>query len=291
VKSASVQGLGVALVFLGLVVSACARPVGWFRVDKTPTTEDAYDERFEPLTLTADAGCDSVRPREDGTPAPIIVLVPGIGGDGDEMHQAVPVLMATHPAAMFMFRYSPFEQLGPISERLAIGLSRLEECKTAGVSSILVLSHSAGGTVAGFAVNQVKPTGSTEGTWLTLLTVASPLAGTSGLPLGADADPKQVRLMGLMGLRHTYYPAPAAGVRVVHLRTSALSDGYMRPSREHIPNDPHVGVPGAAQFDLPAELDHPTSLVYVAKRIADGTWSEWLKAPAPASSDSVKSVP
>jgi hypothetical protein len=271
------------VLLLLLALGACARPVGWYRVDKTPTADDAYDSRFEPLTLTADTSCDSVRPRQDGTTAPLIVLVPGIGGDGDEMHQAVPVLMATHPAAMFMFRYSPFEQLGPISERLAVGLSRLAECKPAGVSGILVLSHSAGGTVASFAVNQVKPPASGESPWLTLLTVASPLAGTSGLPLSDEADPKQIRLMGLMGLRHTFYPASAAGVRVVHLRTSALSDGYMRPSREHIPNDRHVGVPGAPQFDLPTELDHPTSLVYVAKRIADGTWSEWLKPPEAAS--------
>jgi hypothetical protein len=270
----SVQVVRVVVLSLGLLLSGCPRPVGWFRADKVPTAADAYDERFEPLALTADASCDGVRPTNDGTAAPIIVLVPGIGGDGDEMHQAVPLLMAMKPAALFMYRYTPFEQLGPISERLAIGLTRLAECKPAG-ARILVLSHSAGGVVSSFAVSEVKATTSSDGSWLTLLTVASPLAGTSGVPLG-KAAPQQVRLFGLMGLRNTYYPQAAAGVRVVHLRTSARSDTYMRPSGEHIPNDRSIGVPGAPQIDLPEELDHPGSLVYVAKRIADGTWTEWL---------------
>jgi hypothetical protein len=260
------------LLILGLALCACAPKPGWYRADKTPTSSDeAYDERFEPLELTADAGC----PAQGATAAPLIVLVPGVGGDGDEMHKTVPVLMATHPDALFMFRYTPWEQVGPLADRLVAGLNRLAECRPDGSGGIVVLSHSAGGVISSFAVAHFT------GKAITLLTVASPLAGTSGVMLNKDASPLQVRLFPLLGLGFSGYPEAAAGVRVVHLRTSAKSDGYMRPSGEHLPNDRSVGVPGAPQFDLPEELDHPTALVYVAKRIADGTWSEWLK-PATA---------
>jgi hypothetical protein len=84
--------------------------------------------------------------------------------------------------------------------------------------------------------------------------------------------------MFLFDLGHaiTEYPVAPRGVRVVHLRTSPSADKFMETFLDHEPNDPTVGVPGAAQVDLPPRLDHDAALAYVAGRIADGSWLEWV---------------
>ncbi len=261
------------------VTAACARPVGWWRADKQPTTDDLYDERFEAIVMSPEGPCEAVRARQGEAPRPIIVLVPGVGGEGDEMHQAVPILMAAKPASMFMFRYDPFWKVGELSERLAAGLTRLAECVPDGAGRIIVLAHSGGGLIASVAVAEVKPPADVQGNWLTLITAASPLAGTSRLPVPKPIS--EQRLMGVLGRNNDApFPEPVKGVRVVHLRSSAQSDGYMRPSGDHLPNDPKVGSPGAPQIDLPVELDHTQALVFAAKKVADGTWTEWFTAPA-----------
>ena len=259
-----------------LLVTACSRQVGWYRADKLPSLEDAYDERFEPIALSPEGPCDPVRARLGEAPKPIIVMVPGVGGDGEESREAVPALMAAKPASVFMFRYDPFEEIGALTERLATGLSRLAECIPEGAGRLIVLAHSGGGLISTIAVADVKPPKDVQGDWLTLLTVASPLAGTSRFP--TPQNQAKQRLMRVLGTNNTVpFPEPAKGVRVVHLRSSAQSDGYMAPSGDHLPNDPKVGSPGAPHFDLPVELSHSQALVYVAKRVGDGTWTEWLK--------------
>jgi hypothetical protein len=259
-----------------LLATACSRQVGWFRADRQPSQEELYDERFEAIAMAADGPCDPVRARLGEAPAPIIVLVPGVGGDGDEMRKSVPALMKAKPASMFMFRYDPFWQVGELSDLLASGLSRLSECVPEGAGRIIVLAHSGGGLISSFAVSQVKPPKDVEGTWLTLITVASPLAGTGRIPVVKPVQ-KQ-RLMRVLGMNNDEpFPEAAKGVRVVHLRSSAKSDGYMRPAGEHLPNDPKVGSPGAPHYDLPEELDHGQALVYVAKKVGDGSYVEWLK--------------
>jgi hypothetical protein len=262
------------------LLSACARPSGWFRADRPPSREDAYDERFEPITLTPDGPCEPVLARQGDPTHRIIVLVPGIGGDGDEMHQSLPVLMTLQPASVFMFRYGPFEPRDALAIRLALGISRLAACIPHSAGRLLVLSHSAGGVLSSLAASRVTPPPG-EGDWLTVLTVASPLAGTNRVP-APSTPPGERPLMLELGVKIPSYPAAVPGVRVVHLRSSAQSDGYMRQSGDHVPNDPNVGVPGAAQLSLPAELDHGAALVYVAKRIADGTWTEWLRGSTAA---------
>lgn len=259
-----------------LLLCGCSRQVGWYRADKQPSQEDLYDDRFEPIALSPEGPCDPVRARLGAAPAPIIVLVPGVGGDGEEMRESVPALSAAKPASMFMFRYDPFEEVGALTERLASGLNRLAECVPEGAGRIIVLSHSGGGLISTLAVAKLKPPPDAQGDWLSLLTVASPLAGTSRAP--AYQPQEKQRLMRVLGTNNTVpFPPPAQGVRVVHLRSSAQSDGFMRPSGDHLPNDPKVGSPGAPHYDLPVELDHGQALVYVAKKIGDGSWIEWLK--------------
>ncbi|MBL8954222.1 MAG: hypothetical protein JNK82_25820 [Myxococcaceae bacterium] len=268
-----------ALILFSLLSAACARPVGWWRADKAPTAEDLYDERFESIVLSPEGPCEPVLARQGEAPRPIIVLVPGVGGEGDEMHEAVPLLMKANPASMFMFRYDPFWKVGELTERLAAGISRLAECVPDGVGRIIVLAHSGGGLLSTVAASMVKPPAEAPTDWLTVVTAASPLAGTTRAPSARPLS--EQRLMRVLGSNNDIpFPEPVKGVRVVHLRSSAQSDGYMRPSGDHLPNDPKVGSPGAPQIDLPAELNHSQALVFAAKKIGDGSWVEWFAAPA-----------
>jgi len=264
-----------ALLLTTLTVCACARPVGWWRADKQPSADDLYDERFESIVMSPEGPCDPIRARQGEAPRPIIVLVPGVGGDGAEMREAVPLLMKAQPASMFMFRYDPFWKVGELTERLAAGINRLAECVPEGAGRIIVLAHSGGGLIASIAVAELKPPPGVQGSWLTLITAASPLAGTSRAPVPRPLS--EQRVMGVLGRKNDVpFPEPVKGVRVVHLRSSAKSDGYMRPSGDHLPNDPKVGSPGAPQIDLPEDLDHSQALVYAAKKVGDGTWTAWF---------------
>lgn len=263
---------------------ACSRPVGWFRADKVPTAEDEYDQRFEPIRVSDDGPCDPISGRQGDPTHSIIVLVPGIGGDGPEMRGALPQVMGARPASVFMFRYTPFEERDELAKRLAAGLSRLAACIPQGAGRILVLAHSAGGVLSCNAVSRLKAPPDVTGDWLTLITVASPLAGTNRVPAGRT-PPAQRPLMYELGVAIPGYPEPVPGVRVVHLRTSAKSDEFMGPSGPngtHLPNDPKIGSPGAPMFDLPEDLSHGDSLIYVAKKISDGTYLEWLPRAAAA---------
>ena len=78
------------------------------------------------------------------------------------------------------------------------------------------------------------------------------------------------------GTRITEYPVAPTSVATVHLRTQYPGDQVMKPKDGLAPNDPAVGIPGARQVDLPATLTHDEALVYVAQKIADGTWREWF---------------
>ncbi|MBL8956737.1 MAG: hypothetical protein JNK82_38545 [Myxococcaceae bacterium] len=95
------------VVALGVGVGAYAQqPVGWFRADKLPSLEDAYDERFEALAIGEEGGpCEAIAARQGDATHPLMVLVPGIGGDGDEMQAALPEVMKARPASVYMFRY------------------------------------------------------------------------------------------------------------------------------------------------------------------------------------------
>jgi hypothetical protein len=174
-----------------------------------------------------------------------------------------------------MFRYGAFEPRDTLADQLAAGISELARCVPGGAGRMLVLAHSAGGVLSSLAAAKLKPPPGADGDWLTVLTVASPLAGTNSVFSPSDR-PQNPPLMMELGSTVFTYPPSVPGVRVVHLRSSEKSDGFMRESRGHHPNDPKVGVPGAPQVDLPEELDHTQALVYVAKTIADGTWKEWL---------------
>jgi pimeloyl-ACP methyl ester carboxylesterase len=229
-----------------------------------------YRERFAPFPLTDPALSCSALPGG----GQMVVVVHGLGGDREEMERALPALFATRPAGLFMFRWVPYDDRDVLVRRLAVGLSRLHACAPS--AQVLVVAHSAGGVLASLSLGRLRDRVEASEPWLTVLTVASPLAGTAHIPPRED---DRTEAMFLFDLGHAIieYPVPSArGVRVVHLRTSPPADKFMETFLDHEPNDPTVGVPGAAQVDLPPELDHDAALAYVTGRIADGSWLRWL---------------
>jgi hypothetical protein len=184
-------------------------------------------------------------------------------------------LMRAHPASVFMFRWVLYEPRDELVARLATGISRLAQCLPDSEGRLVVLAHSAGGVIASLAAHQIKlPPATRPVPWVTVLTVASPLSGKRDRAPNADGSQQALFFFDL-GTRITGYPAAAAGVRVVHLRTHYPADWVMEPNGDLSPNDPTVGVPGAPQLELPDGLGHPESLEYVAAEIAADRWKRW----------------
>jgi pimeloyl-ACP methyl ester carboxylesterase len=247
---------------------------GWFRADIS-TAQKSYRERFVAFPLADEAlACDQVP-----TGGRIVVLVHGLGGDRAETERAFPAVLASKPSAVFLFRWVPYDGRDELTKRLANGLTHLGAC--APDAEVVMIAHSAGGVLASLAASHVRRPRGSQGTWLTIMTVASPLAGTAQVPPRDDGREEALFVWDL-GHPIASYPRAARGVRVVHLRTSAPADKFMEPVGGHLPNDPRVGVRGAVQEDLPARLTHDAALAYVTERLADGSWTEWLRGTGPA---------
>lgn len=263
-----------------LALAACKHPVtiaqelgssGWLQVDP-PSRQVAarYDDRFHIVPLDAPGfSCASVGLPPEGL---VVVLVHGLKGDGAEFEEALPLIAASKPAGMFMFRWVPFDKLEPIANRFSAGISALAACRPSG--EILVLAHSAGGVVISTGASAIVLPESAKDGAVKMLTVASPLAGT--MNRARTAGRNESRFLLDLGTRFREYAPAGRGVRTVHLRTQFPADQVMKPQGEFAPNDRAVGSPGAPQVDLPAELGHVESLTWVAKKVADGTWREWF---------------
>ena len=223
--------------------------------------------------------CDWLVNYLDRDKGPIFVFVHGLGADRSEWHSVLPMLKETHPSGMFMFRWSPVAARDPLVEALSAGISRLAQCLAGHARPIWVLAHSAGGVIAAYAAGRINVPVGTPLPGVTIFTVGSMLAGT--LTRAANADGTEQPLLFLnLGQTITEYPSAAYGVQVFHLRTSYPADYFMKPEPGgRLPNDPSVGVKGARQIDLPPELAHDAALLYVAKKITNGTWREWKSGP------------
>ena len=248
---------------------------GWAQVDRGPgPPKSAYRERFELLPLAEPrVKCADLALPEAG---PVYVVIHGIGGDGPEFEDAVPVLAATKPAALYLFRWVPYDGLDRIGASLGVGLSKLLACRPRG--EVIVLAHSAGGIVASYGASRVRVPSESPDDAVTVVTVASPLAGNVNRARAKDGA-VEGRFMLDLGSRITEYPPAPRGVRGLHLRTSYPADNVMKPNGDFIPNDPKVGIPGARQVSLPAELGHVEAYGYVVRKFADGTWLGWLENP------------
>lgn len=274
--------LGVGFIF---AASGCFTRIiaekmgisGWCAID-LEQADAGYRSRFSSLGPTQEPlRCEEIA-KHLSPGRPVVVLVHGVGGDGPETEESVARFAAAPTVSLFMFRWVPYENRDAISQRLAEGVSRIVECNPDQAGRIVVLAHSAGGVLSSQAASKMRGPAGVTGPWVTVLTAASPLAGTvrrTGNPEGREESTFMLDL----GTRITTYPAAAEGVRVIHLRSQYPADNIMVPSGDLLPNDPKIGVPGAPQLDLPDHLDHAGAMVYVAGRVADGTWVEWLAPP------------
>jgi pimeloyl-ACP methyl ester carboxylesterase len=244
---------------LSLLATGCATGgSGWFRID--PRNGPFYGGWLSPSPLSGDMPpCESLTSHLTAGDHPLYVFVHGYGGDNGEWHAIPTLLESTHPAAMFMFRWSANGNREQTESLLAAGVSHLLACFAGRAHPVLLLAHSAGGLVASYAQSRIiVPAGATLPA-VYVVTVASPLAMSQTMSLGT-------------------LPAEAKGVRVAHLRTSYPADPHMKPDDGRLPNDPSVGVAGARQIDLPPDVNHDGSILYAAQRFADGTWKEWFDA-------------
>lgn len=237
-----------------LLATACAFHIpaadqaGW-----AVATPEPAPGRFDRRLVAAEPRCDG---------APVTVAVHGWFGAGPEWEAS----LASLPGDVWFYRWSPFQAGEDIFAGLAEGLAALDDCGR----PVYVLAHSAGGVVASkssgrFAAPEAP---------ITVLTVASPIGGIGLKDPVAEPEGPFARHFGE---RIEDYAAPPEGVRVLHLRTSPASDPFSRVRKGHDPVA--VRVPGATVVDLPVELGHDASLVWVAERLGDGRWAAWLDQP------------
>ncbi|MHB8873271.1 MAG: esterase/lipase family protein [Myxococcaceae bacterium] len=260
----------------------------WFRVE--PRAEDVglgvdeedaearqerYEGQFSALWLNRDTPCTVLAGLQPASRAPVYILVHGIYGDGVEWRPVLPVLRAGNPAAVFMFRWSPAGQHRELARSITAGVLRIAECYP-NAAPLVMLAHSAGGVIAAFSAQGFTLPSPDKEPRLWVLTVASPLAGT-GYRRAAEEEEEEdesdsgERLMYELGGSHQGYPAAAPGVSVIHFRTQYPADRVMKPNLfKHVPNERGVGVAGAREVDLPAELGHEASLLYLARELVAG---------------------
>jgi len=272
-------------------------PVGWFQVENTfalgpdggatlppkpselsEAEEADYDEgdaievrlkaRFEramtPMVVDAETPCPAITGNMGKPPpGPVYLLVHGIGGAGPEWYPVLALLDRTHPAAMFMFRWQMTQDRSTILDTLTPGMNRIIACYPN--HPITVLAHSAGGVLMAFEASRL-----TVGEHVLVYTVASPLAGV-GYRSAVEEDDDNTRFLNDLGAARKTYSAAAPNVEVVHLRTSYPADHVMKPNRfGRPPNQRGVGVENAREVDLPEDIGHDDSLIYVARQILAG---------------------
>lgn len=175
-----------------------------------------------------------------------------------------------------MYRWVPWAARSDESKWLAQGVTHLLKCRPELRGRLVVVAHSAGGVLTSDAASLVKIDPPWDQRAVTMITVASPLAGTNTKSGNSDGR-EEANVMFDVGTKLPAYPPAANGVKVLHLRTSFPSDPVMKPVDGHRPNDPKVGVTGAPQLTLPEQLDHCGALQYVFEHFRAGDVSEWLK--------------
>jgi pimeloyl-ACP methyl ester carboxylesterase len=261
-----------AALALLLLLGCAGRAVisGWAQVAIRPV--ENYQDHFSHSPFgTAKPTCAELGLKPEG---PVLVLVPGIRGDGEEFEESLPILAASRPAGMFMFRWVLMEKLPGMASDLAHGISRLVACRPK--QPVVVLAHSAGGVIVATAASKLVIPAQSPDDVVTILTVAAPLAGTMARERRDAGRPPPLMIDIATHIR-SYASAPR-GVRAAHLRTAYPADELMEPSGDFVPNDPAVGIPLARQIDLPPHLGHDESLIHVAYRLADGSWRDWFPA-------------
>ena len=220
-----------------------------------------FDRQLSPLIVTSDVPCPYLT-YSDEPGRPVYILVHGIRGPGSEWWPVVATLNTSNPAGIFLFRWNVTQHRTEIIDSLVTGINRIVACHPHG--NPVVLAHSAGGVVIAYAVSRLNVAPDQE---LDVFTVASPLSGV-GLHEKAEDEDGENRFLKDLGATKKGFPAAAANVRVIHYRTHFPGDPSMEPRfKKHQPNKSGVGVKGATEVDLPENLTHDGSLLFIARRM------------------------
>jgi hypothetical protein len=232
--------------------------------EDTPLVErlqQRFARQLSPLIVTKDASCQYLSASQEAG-RPVYILVHGVRGPGPEWWPIIPTLKANNPEGIFLFRWNVTQHRAAIIESLVTGINRIAACHPSGTP--VVLAHSAGGVVMSFAVSHLSIE---AGNGLDVFTVASPLSG-AGIHQKEEDEDGENRFMKDLGATKTGFPAAAPNVRVTHFRTQFPGDTVMEPKfAQHAPNQAGVGVKGATEIDLPDNLTHDGSLLFVARRL------------------------
>src|SRR3954465_12754435 len=92
-------GLGLALLMSCISPGVAKRRglLGWYRADVPPQTGHYRDRFAEVAAADPATPCEEIEGKQFDPHRPIIVLIPGAGGEGPEMDAAVPRLVTWGP--------------------------------------------------------------------------------------------------------------------------------------------------------------------------------------------------
>jgi len=192
----------------------------------------------------------------------VYVIVPGILGYGWEWDDAVAALRATPNTDFVVFEWDPWGSFQRAGRELA---STIDSVMRDGrkVSRVVVVGHSAGGMVAGFALSRllVPPDRRVD-----IVTIGAPFAGMKAMPVTVD-DP--IRSPGFFAIVGTFtrYPAMPRNVRMVSYVTSWPADPVMNPLFGHLPADPEVAPAGSKRIAVDPKENHNFIVAKIVRKL------------------------
>jgi hypothetical protein len=223
---------------------------------------DRFERQFSSLLLDEATDCGLLGTADHSHKGPVIIFVHGVRGIGSEMWPTIPTLAMTDPQGMFLFRWSVTQTRDVILENLVRGVNRITACSPK--TRVIVIAHSAGGVLMSFAASRLQVGDHPLEVW----TVASPLAGV-GYHSKIDNEDDDTRFFNDLGSTKDGYTAAAPNVTVFHYRTTYPADQVMKPNPfGHAPNQRGCKVANATEIDLPTNLTHDGSVLYIAQQLA-----------------------
>jgi len=192
----------------------------------------------------------------------VYLIVPGILGYGWEWDSAVQAIRDTPRTELVVFEWDPWGSFQRAGRELAGTVDSVMR-DGRNISRVVVVAHSAGGMVAGFALSRlyVPPDRRVD-----IVTIGAPFAGMKAMPVTVD-DP--VRSPGFFAIVGTFtrYPATPPNVRVVSYVTSYPADPVMNPLFGHQPADPEVSPAGAKRIAVDPKEDHNVIVAKIVRRL------------------------
>ncbi len=192
----------------------------------------------------------------------VYLIVPGILGYGWEWDDAVTAIAATPRTELVVFEWDPWGSFQRAGHELAGTIDSVMR-DGRNVSRVVVVAHSAGGMIAGFALPRILVPPDRR---VDIVTIGAPFAGMKAMPVTMD-DP--IRSPGFFAIVGTFtrYPSTPANVRMVSFVTSYPADPVMNPLFGHLPADPNVSPGGAKRIPVDPKENHNFIVAKIVRRL------------------------